>query len=442
MVPNWKFSGLLPLSYTPFDAVTTVIGLCDVNSFYASCEQIFYPLHRNKPIVVASNNDGCVVARSPEAKAMGIKMGQPIFQIQHLKSKGLIVRSSNYGLYADLSSRFIQTLNALCPAVMPYSIDEAFVDLSGMSKLIPLDEFGHNIKDTVAQWTGLPICVGISTTPTLAKLANHGAKKFAKTKGIVDLTSPDRQRRLLNITPVGDIWGVGSKLSARLNSLGIHTGLELAMADPSWIRTYFSIVLERTVKELNGIQCIEVEEVAPTKQQIMCSKSFGADIQKIEDMNVAVSQYATRAAEKLRIEKREAGHLTVFVSTSRFRGDQYSNGLSTKLHPTSDTRTIVQAALALTKTMWRQGYNYNKAGVMLGDFKVPGVIQEDFFDVAGDSEKSERLMQTMDKINQVLGKESVMSGRQAQSTTHWEMKRGNLSPSYTTQWTDIPKAKC
>ncbi|WP_372997266.1 translesion error-prone DNA polymerase V subunit UmuC [Marinobacter sp.] len=418
--------------------------MADINSAYCACEQLFNPKLRNRPVVVASNNDGCVVARSPEAKALGIKMGVPVFEVRHLqKSHGLEICSSNYALYADMSARFIQTLQELAPEVMPYSIDEAFMDLTGINAAVDLEEFGRTIKETVALYTGLPICVGIAPTPTLAKLANHGAKKYPGTRGVVDLTNRERQRKLLNLTPVEDIWGIGRKLSARLNSAGIRTGLELADAETTWIRKEFSVVVERTVRELNGITCQEMEAVPPTKQQIISSKSFGSPVTELADMLDAVSSYATRAAEKLRGEGQATAHITAFLSTSRFAGvERYSNSAGTPLaHATQDTRVIIQESLNLIRKIWKSGLRYNKAGIMLGDFRAPGNEQEDLFSEVSDSSKDEALMHLMDTINSRNGAGTLKLGRNSGGKGQWALKRRNLSPAYTTRWTDIPKAR-
>lgn len=421
-----------------------VFGLADINAAYCACEMLFNPKYRGKPLVVASNNDGCVVARSPEAKALGIKMGVPVFQIRHLEeTDGLIICSSNYGLYANMSGRFIQTLEELAPSVMPYSIDEAFMDLTGVQSAVDLAEFGATIKDTVARYTGLPICVGIAPTPTLAKLANNGAKKYPATQGVVDLTSPVRQRKLLSITPVEDIWGIGRKLSARMREAGIMTGLDLADAETTWIRKEFSVVVERTVRELNGIACQEIDAVPPTKQQILSSKSFGNPVTELADMLDAVTSYASRAAEKLRGEQQAAAHITVFLSTSRYGNEQrYSNSIGTPLaHATQDTRIIVQECLQLIRKIWKPGYRYNKAGIMLGDFQTPGKEQGDLFGPAGDSDKDANLMRLMDQINGAEGAGTIKLGRNAGESRSWQMKRENLSPAFTTRWSDLPKAK-
>jgi len=423
-----------------------VYALSDVNAMYAACETVFDPTLAGRPVVVASNNDGCAVARNKEAKALGIKMGQPIFELQeHVQKNGLVVCSSNYALYGDMSFRFMQALSACSPRVMPYSIDEAFLDLTGIESVVSYEDFGHQVKDLVKQWTGLPICVGIATSPTLAKLANHGAKKYPATNGVVDLTDRDRQRRLLNLVPAGEIWGIGSKLSKRLADLGILTGLQLADADPKWIRKHFSVVVERSVRELNGIPCHEdILEVAPAKKQILCSKSFGSPVTDLDSMLSAVSHHATRAAEKLRKENRECGYLATFMSTSRYRsGEQYANQKGIALpYPTADTREICRHAIGLAQALWRDGYRYNKAGIVLSDFRIPGACQSDFFSRIEDDQRDQELMRTLDKINSIAGKNTVQFGRQIHKNTSWQMRRENLSPAYTTRWADIPKVKC
>ncbi|WP_152208287.1 translesion error-prone DNA polymerase V subunit UmuC [Marinobacter changyiensis] len=422
----------------------TVYALCDANSFYASVEQIFQPAYRGRPLIVLSNNDGCTVARSKEAKRIGIKMGAPLFMIRDLvRRHNVVVCSSNYALYGDMSDRFMQTLEELSPKVMPYSIDEAFLDLTGVRSAMSLLDFGHQVKDRVAQWTGLPICVGVSTTLTLAKLANHGAKQYPKTGGVVDLTSLERQQKLLAITPVEEIWGIGSRLAKRLKPLGIATGLDLSRADPAWIRSHFSVVVERTAWELRGVACQEIDEVPPTKQQIVCSRSFGQPVTDLDNMLAAVTSFATRAAEKIRGEERVAGQISAFLSTNRFaEGPRYSNSASQTLpYPSSDTRVLVLAATKLITQLWRDGFRFNKAGVMLMDFREPMKSQGDMFDRTGDSEQDQALMTTLDNINRIGGSGTVKFARQTQRVQPWAMRREHLSPAFTTRWSDLPRAR-
>ena len=423
--------------------MSTVFALVDCNNFYASCEKLFRPDLKNVPLVVLSNNDGCVVARSKEAKAIGIKMAVPVFQIQdQIQRHGIKLFSSNYALYADLSSRVMSTLEGLAPRVEVYSIDEAFLDLSGLGSTVPLLEFGQNIKGIIAQWIGLGVCVGIAPTKTLAKLANHAAKKYPATDGVVDLTSRERQQRLLAITPVNDVWGVGSRLTKRLERINVKSALDLANCPTATIRSLFSITLERTVRELNGESCLELEEVPATKQQIMCSRSFGSRVTTIQQMSEAISQYTARAAEKLRQENQQAKVLTVFVQTSQFKESQksYSNSATGELVlPSNDTRELNVLAMQLLKRVWRDGYSYSKGGVMLSDFYDNDTYQPGLFDEVIKCPNSTKLMAVLDKINQ-SGLGRVFLASEGINNT-WSMKRDHLSPAYTTRWSDIPTVR-
>ncbi len=423
--------------------MNNIFALVDCNNFYASCEKLFRHDLKDTPILVLSNNDGCVVARSKEAKALGIKMGVPVFQIQDvIKQHNIQVFSSNYALYADLSSRVMRTLESFVPRVEVYSIDEAFLDLTGLDAITSLLELGQHIKATIGQWIGIGVCVGIAPTKTLAKLANHAAKKYPATGGVVDLTQKDRQQRLLAITAISDIWGVGRKLTKRLESMGIKTALDLANSPTATIRKQFSIVLERTVRELNGESCLDLEDVAPSKQQIICSRSFGTKIITLEHMSEAVSQYTERACEKLRLEKQQAKVLTVFIHTCPFNTgpNHYSNSATGELViPSSDTRDLNALAMQLLKRIWREGYSYNKAGVMLSDFYSHNTYQPGLFDEAAKRPNSEKLMTILDEINK-SGLGRVFLARQGISNT-WRIKREHLSPAYTTRWSDIPQVR-
>ncbi len=423
--------------------MSQVFALVDCNNFYASCERLFRPDLINKPVLVLSNNDGCVVARSAETKALGIKMGVPVYQIQdEIRQHNIQTFSSNYPLYADLSSRVMRTLEALAPRVEVYSIDEAFLDLTGMEPLFSLLAYGKSIKQTVEQWTGISVCIGIAPTKTLAKLANHAAKKYPATGGVVDLTSKERQQKLLAITPVGDIWGVGKKLKQKLESIGVHTALDLAQSSPTDIRKQFSVVLERTLYELNGVSCIGLEEIAPNKQQIISSRSFGKAVINLDEMRQAIAQYTARAAEKLRAENQQAKTLTVFIQTNRFNQGQgsYSNSATGQLAmPSNDTRALTTLAMQLLKSIWRNGYRYNKGGVMLAEFYHQDSYQAGLFDDIEQNATSQKLMTAVDNINNSgLGK--VFLASQGMSNV-WAMRREHLSPAYTTKWNDLPKVK-
>ena len=420
-----------------------VFALVDCNNFYASCEKLFRPDLKDTPVVVLSNNDGCVVARSREAKLLGIKMGVPVFQIKaEMQRHGILAFSSNYALYADLSSRVMRTLEEMAPRVEVYSIDEAFLDLTGIESVISLVEFGQQVRERIGHWIGITVCVGIAPTKTLAKLANHAAKKYPATQGVVDLTNPDRQRRLLALVPVDDVWGVGRRLSKRLNALGITTALDLANASPRAIRDQFSVVLERTVRELNGESCIELEEIPPTKKQIVCSRSFGEKVTHFELLREAVCEYATRATEKLRKEQQQAKVMTVFIRPSPFKDNepQYSNSASGELLiPSCDTRDFIELANHLLKRIWKDGFRYAKAGVMLSDFYDPGMFQPGLFDDISTRSNSQQLMSVLDTINQSGAGKVFFAGQGTKKD--WSMKREHLSPAYTTRWDQLPRVK-
>lgn len=420
-----------------------VFALVDCNNFYASCEKLFRPDLKDTPVVVLSNNDGCVVARSREAKLLGIKMGVPVFQIKaEMQRHGILAFSSNYALYADLSSRVMRTLEEMAPRVEVYSIDEAFLDLTGIESAISLVEFGQQVRERIGHWIGITVCVGIAPTKTLAKLANHAAKKYPATQGVVDLTNPDRQRRLLALVPVDDVWGVGRRLSKRLNALGITTALDLANASPRAIRDQFSVVLERTVRELNGESCIELEEIPPNKKQIVCSRSFGTKVTQFELLREAVCEYATRATEKLRKEQQQSKVMTVFIRTSPFKDNepQYSNSASGELLiPSCDTRDFIELASHLLKRIWKDGFRYAKAGVMLSDFYDPGMFQPGLFDDVSTRSNSQQLMSVLDTINQSGAGKVFFAGQGTKKD--WSMKREHLSPAYTTRWDQLPRVK-
>src|SRR5690554_6844296 len=423
--------------------MSQIFALVDCNNFYASCERLFRPDLAGKPVLVLSNNDGCVVARSAETKALGIKMGVPVFQIKDLiRQHNIQVFSSNYPLYADLSSRVMRTLETLAPRVEVYSIDEAFLDLTGIESVCGLEDFGRQVKSTVEQWTGISVCIGIAPTKTLAKLANHAAKKYPATGGVVDLTSKERQQKLLAITPVGDIWGVGKKLKQKLESVGVHTALDLAQSSPTGIRKQFSVVLERTLYDLNGVRCIGLDDSAPNQQRTRSRRSCGKAVTRLEEMRQAIARYAARGGEELRAENQQANTLTVFIQTNRFnRGrGSYSNSATGQLAmPSNDSRALTTLAMQLLKSIWRDGYRYNKGGVMLAEFYDNNSFQAGLFDDTEQNATSQKLMTAVDNINNSgLGK--VFLARQGMNNI-WSMRREYLSPAYTTQWSDLPKVK-
>ncbi|HAU2802484.1 TPA: Y-family DNA polymerase [Salmonella enterica subsp. diarizonae] len=419
-------------------------ALADVNSFYASCEKVFRSDLRNKPVVVLSNNDGCVIARSPEAKRLGIKMGVPWFQLKMTQfPEPVITFSSNYELYASMSNRVMSHLEELAPRVEQYSIDEMFLDVSGIDSCIDFEDFGRQLREHVRNGTGLTIGVGMGPTKTLAKSAQWASKEWPQFGGVLALTTgnPRRTEKLLSLQPVEEIWGVGRRISRKLSTMGITTALQLARANPAFIRKNFNVVLERTVRELNGVSCISLEDAPSPKQQIICSRSFGERVTTYEALRQAICQHAERAAEKLRGERQFCRHIAVFVKTSPFAVNEayYANVASEKLLlPTRDTRDIISAAVKVLDSIWLDGHRYAKAGVMLNDFTPSGVSQLNLFDEEQPRAQSDELMKVLDRINH-SGKGKIwFAGRGI--APEWQMKRDMLSPAYTTRWSDIPVA--
>lgn len=422
-----------------------MFALVDVNSFYASCETVFRPDLKGKPVVVLSNNDGCVIARSAEAKLLGVKMGDPYFKQKDLFRRcGVVCFSSNYELYADMSNRVMTTLEEMSPRCEIYSIDEAFCDLSGVRNCRVLEDFGRELQDAVYRNTRLAVGVGIGQTKTLAKLANHAAKRWQRqTGGVVDLSNVDRQRKLMAALPVDETWGVGRRITKKLESMGIKTVLDLADTDIRFIRKHFNVVLERTVRELRGEPCLELEEFAPVKQEIVCSRSFGERVTEYDAMRQAICSYASRAAEKLRGEHQYCRFISAFVKTSPFALNEpyYGNSASVKLlTPTQDSRDIIAAATRCLDRIWKDGHRYQKAGVMLGDFFSQGVAQLNLFDDNAPRAGSEKLMEVLDQINAKGGRGTLyFAGQGIQQK--WAMKREMLSPRYTTRFDDLLKVR-
>lgn len=365
-------------------------------------------------------------------------MGVPVFQIKNEITKHNIeVFSSNYTLYADMSHRVMSILRSLSPGLEIYSIDEAFVDVRGIPDLV---EFGMMVRNTVKKWTGITVAVGMAPTKTLAKLANYGAKKFPGTGGVVDLRDPERQRKLMAMTPVGEIWGVGRRTTKALKALGIETALQLREADVQDIRRRFSVVLARTVTELRGTPCIELEDQPAPKQQIVTSRSFGQRITTLDAMRQAISEYTERACAKLRNGQQYARAITVFIETSRFLKDEdnrYANQVTGRLmHHCNDNFKFAKLAQQLLERIWRDGYEYNKGGVILGDFSRTKLRQVGLFEKP--IRDNSKVMNAIDIINNTVGsiRLATSSGDQ-----HWAMRRERLSPAYTTRWLDIPGVK-
>lgn len=422
-------------------------ALVDGNNFYCSCERVFRPDLLGRPLVVLSNNDGCAVARSQEAKDLGIKMGVPFFQIRHLvQEAGLLALSSNYALYADMSARMMAILGQFSPVQEVYSIDECFVDLTGMQGVAgSLTLYGQAMRERVLQWIGIPTCVGIAPSKTLAKMANHMAKKNVgrRWSGVCDLTAvPEHDRdELLGMVEVGEVWGVGRRLRERLVADGIATALDLKRASPSFVRSTVSVVLERTVHELNGIACYGFEAEAQPQKQIICSRSFGHPVLTQDDLSIAVRDFAATAAERLRRQGLKAGQVHVFIQTSAFRkkDKQYSAAVVVPLAvPVGDTLRLVEAALVGLAKLYKPGFRYAKAGVMLLDLTDRAVEQADLF--AGPAPRRERLMAALDAVNDRFGRGTLRVGN-VEGHQAWHMSQNAKTPSYTTEWEGLPTAR-
>ena len=420
-----------------------MFALIDCNSFYASCEKIFRPDLKHRPIVVLSNNDGCVIARSPEAKKMGISMTQPWYQVkdQYL-SKGGVVFSSNYEFYADISNRVMNVLSDLCPEIDIYSIDEAFLDLRTFRKNIDLVNFAYDCKKRIKDWIGVPVSIGIAPTKTLAKLANKVAKDDPRFDGVVILSEPRIIRHFLKSMPIEKIWGIGRKLTAKLENIDIKTAYDLSQVDSRLIGDNFNVVLERTVRELKGQSCITLHDFMEPKKQIMVSRSFGKSIQSKSILSEAISFHASRAAEKLRYEKQKCRLITAFIRSNRFntRVRQIYAAKSFELvHPTDDTRIIIKNANRILDQIFADGYQYAKAGVLLSDFTNRYGYQMSLFDKKRDEKMASKLMQTVDYIN-LMEIAKIGFGNQGYRNT-WRMKREIKSKRYTTKIEEIPITK-
>ena len=421
-----------------------VFALVDCNNFYASCEKLFDPRLKTRPVVVLSNNDGCVVARSAEVKALGIPMGVPWFQLQaQARKHGIVACSSNYALYADMSNRVVEVLSSFSPKIEVYSIDESFLDFTGFERQ-GYTSYGAEIRQRVADWLGLAVCVGIGTSKTLAKLANHCAKKsHAGADGVCDFTvmSEPALVQLFARIVVGEVWGVGRQITARLEAMGIKTVLQLRDANPETIRTRFSVVLERTVRELRGISCLDLQEVDPDKQQIMSSRSFGAVIYELADLEEAVASYIAKAAEKLRAQDSLAGAVQVYFRTNVFKPEvpQYQRAVTVPLpDASSDTRVLTHWALRVLRRIYRPGYGYHKAGVTLMEIVPKANQQFSLFTESGAGDaRAAKLMGALDDINQRYGRGTLRLATEGLDRP-WQMRRGNLSPAYTTAWEGLP----
>ena len=409
-----------------------VFALIDCNAFYVSCERVFNPKLNNRPVVALSNNDGCIISRSKEAKALGIKMGVPLFKVKDIVEKEkVVVFSSNYTLYADMSRRVMNIISSSSPYTEIYSIDEAFVELSSLP--VDYESYAHQLRQTILQHTGIPVSIGIASTKTLAKVANHKAKKDDSLNGVCSLVNYNNIDQILELTEVGDVWGVGRRLSKKLINHGIHNAKLLKNCSDSWIRKMMSVNGLKTITELRGISCIPLEEYSMTRKSCCTTRSFGKLLTNLEDIEQAVTTFARRAAERIRSESLAASCVSVFVRTNPFdkKSAYYSNGASRTLsHPTHDSITIIEIALLLTKRIFKNNYQYKKAGVLLSGLCDESEIQETLFEK--NYNQNSDLMSAIDAINYRYGRDTLQMASECK-VGNWKQKRENCTRNYTTQ---------
>lgn len=421
-----------------------IFALIDCNNFYVSCERVFNASIQHTPVIVMSNNDGCVIARSNEVKKLGIKMGQPIFQIRHLITQHHIqLFSSNFSLYADMSARVMEVLRAFAPTVEVYSIDEAFLDLTSLDDSDDLTCYGRQIQQRVLQATGIPVSVGIASTKTLAKIAAHWVKHHPEYTGVLDLSHATEQDMdaLLSHVPVEEIWGIGPQYGLYLKSKAIMTAKDLKDCDEKRVRKRLTIVGERTILELRGISCLPVDAFTKAKKGIMSSKSFGRPINRLEELTEAVATYTARCAEKLRSQDSLTSQLTVYLRTSLFNTSvpHYANSFSLSIpYPTSSTCELIKHALFALHLIYKEGYQYQKAGVSFSHIVPDDTLQPDLFhDFSLEQHyKHARVMAIVDAINRTYGRDTLFFAVQGISRP-WNMKQEQLSPRFTTRWSDI-----
>ena len=416
------------------------IALIDCNNFYASCERIFNPRLIGKPIVVLSNNDGCIITRSAEAKELGIKMGEPYFKAKKIIDKNNVkVFSSNYSLYGDISQRVMETLARFASDVEIYSIDEAFLGLNGFENY-ELSKYCQYIRRTIKQWVGIPVSIGVSTTKTLSKIANNLAKKNKEYDGVCILKSWFDINEALKLTSIEDVWGIGRRLSVFLKKYKINTAYDFTQLDKGWIRKNMGVVGEKTFLELCGVSCIELELIPSDKKSCCVSRSFSKPVEKIDDLEESISSYGTRVAEKIREEGLVAESMSIFVLTNYFnrKEKQYSNSIKLQLpYPTNNSIKIVKRALEGIKKIYRQGYRYKKAGVILYGLtkakQTRGLLDYD-------RESSDSIMNTLDRINERYGSSTIRLASEGVYKS-WSMRRESVSPCYTTRFDDLVEAK-
>lgn len=418
-----------------------MFALVDCNNFYVSCERVFNPGLNGKPVVVLSNNDGCIISRSNEAKQLGIKMAAPAFQMSELLERNQVaVFSSNYALYGDLSHRVMCTLGQFTPELEIYSIDEAFLNFTGMP--VDLEEYARRIRRTVLKNVGIPVSVGVGPTKVLAKLANHNAKKIPDNQGICILDNPNKIEEALKLFDICEVWGIGRQYTNLLLSLGVKTAWDFTQMYDDWVRKKMTIVGLRVKKELEGISCLEMELVPSPKKAICTSRSFGEAQTELEPIQEAVATFAARCAQKLRQQKSCAGALMVFIHTNGFKKDepQYEKNFVCKLPvETNSTIELIKYTTHALKAIYQPGFRYKKAGVLVLDIVPENQVQGSLFDNV-DRDKYHEVMATIDQINQKYGRDTLKIATQG-SGQKWKLRQEKLSPCYTTRWSDIIEVK-
>lgn len=416
-----------------------MIGIIDANNFFVSCERVFRPDIQNKPVIVLSNNDGCVISRSNEVKSLGVPMGVPVFTVKELLERNQVTRfSSNFALYSDMSSRMMSILKFLTPRIEVYSIDEAFIDFSGVDDIGKQAQY---IRQQIRKCVGIPTCIGIAPTKTLAKIANHLAKKDSMRNGVCVLDKDSDIDVVLRFLPVNEIWGVGKKTSEQLMRSGIKTGYSLKQANPCWIRKKFTVTIERIVHELNGVVCFQVAPELSTRQSIQITRSFSEKIQEFSVLREVVATYATKLAEKLRCNNLQTTNVVVYVSTSRYESAQrsYYNKIQINLPvATSGDYDLIKASTEGLASIFKRGYDYHKAGVIALDLRSENQEQLSLFDqFTQNSEKTKQLGAAFDKINKRYGSGTVHMAA-CGSTLSWKDKKTQKSPAYTASWSELP----
>ena len=417
----------------------TIYALVDCNNFYVSCERVFNPKLEDRPVIILSSNDGCAIARSNESKELGVKMAQPLYQIRDIvKKHDIQALSGNFHLYTDMSNRVMQVLADMAPATQQYSIDECFLDITGMTD--DLTKFGQAVQTKVKQWTGIPVGIGIAETKTLAKVANHIAKHSKKTGGVLNLVGSQWRIKALEMTEVGDVWGIGKQFTRKLNRNGVKTALDLINQPDGWIRKEMGVGGLKTVRELRDEDCIGFESIPKPKQTTLVSRSFGQTVTELDDLINAIIVFATSAAADIRRANLVSSAISVFIETNRFsNGPQYTPSRSVELSPaTNKTKPIVRAAIQGLKEAYREGFKFKKAGVMLLDLVDADHAPQSLFD--HHDPKDDKLIEAFDQINNRQGAGSINFGAAGQPS-RWHSNSAHQSPRYTTEWGSVPVVK-